>query len=61
MQTKPLLQLNAVIFGIIALIHLLRFLAGSPANIAGWEVPLWLSILAFLVSGWLCWQNWKTA
>ncbi|HLD05184.1 MAG TPA: hypothetical protein VJG90_05705 [Candidatus Nanoarchaeia archaeon] len=59
MQTKSLLQLNAVLFGIIALLHVLRFLSSSPARIANWNIPLWLSIVAFIVSAWLCWQNWK--
>ncbi|MEK6963550.1 MAG: hypothetical protein AABX70_03930 [Nanoarchaeota archaeon] len=59
MQTKTLLQINTVIFAVVALIHLLRFLSGSPASIAGWDVPLWLSIVAFGVAGWLSWQNWE--
>lgn len=59
MQTKNLLRINAVIFGLVALVHLLRFLSNSPANIAGWDVPVWISILGFAVAGWLSWKNWE--
>ncbi|MSQ88872.1 MAG: hypothetical protein EXR32_06300 [Betaproteobacteria bacterium] len=45
------LQITSVVFGVIALLHLVRLLLGWPAQIAGWVVPLWLSWLAFFATG----------
>ena len=55
MDKNQSLMLAAVIFGIIALLHLLRSILNWPASIAGLNVPVWLSYVAVVVAGYLAW------
>ena len=41
------------IFGIVALLHLLRAIFAWPVIIANWEMPFWLSWLAFVILLWM--------
>jgi hypothetical protein len=59
MKTKQLLQVTGTIFALIALVHLWRALQGWPANIGGWDVPLWLSWIAVVVAGYLSYASFK--
>lgn len=61
MKQKTLNQVTATIFGVIALLHVLRLVFGWNANIAGWEVPLGVSIAAAIVGGLLSWSAFKLA
>ena len=45
------LQISGVIFGVIALLHVVRLLLDWPAHVAGWAVPLWISWVAILATG----------
>ena len=57
MKTGTLL---AMIFLVVfAVFHLLRLLFGMTIIIGGTTVPLWASILAFLVSGILAVMLWR--
>ncbi len=57
MKTGTLL---AMIFLVVfAVFHLLRLLFGVTIVIGGTTVPLWASILAFLVSGILAVMLWR--
>lgn len=53
---KTYLLVSGTIFGIVALLHLLRLAFGWPAEIAGWSVPGWVSWAALaaaaLLAGW---------
>ena len=40
------LRTSGSVFGLIALLHVLRLLLRWPAQIAGWTVPIWISWLA---------------
>ena len=52
--------LLAIIFlVVVAVLHLLRLLFGVTIVIGGTPVPLWVSILAFLVSGILAGMLWR--
>jgi hypothetical protein len=44
-MNKPFTVAAVVIFAIVALMHLLRFVLGWDANIAGTEIPMWVSRL----------------
>ncbi len=48
---RAYLLISGVVFGVIALLHIARLLLDWPAQIAGWDVPLWLSWLAFAAAG----------
>jgi len=45
------LRVAGGIFGLIALLHLVRVFARWDAAIAGFSLPLWLSTAAFVVAG----------
>lgn len=44
-------QISGTLFSIIALAHALRLLQSWPVEVAGWAVPMWVSVAALLVTG----------
>ena len=56
MDKNQSLTLASIIFGVIALLHLLRSIFSWPASIAGFNVPVWLSYIAVIVAGYLAWH-----
>ncbi|MGH8633115.1 MAG: hypothetical protein ACRET7_03175 [Burkholderiales bacterium] len=48
---KPFTSLAAIIFAVIALVHLLRWIYGWVVNVAGGDVPMWTSVLGVLIAG----------
>lgn len=58
---KQAVTAASAIFGIIAIMHGLRLIRQWPANIAGWDVPLWLSGIGILLAGYLSWKLWQVA
>ncbi len=59
MDSKTYLHVTKTIFGIIALLHFLRIIFGWGAVIGSLVIPLWLSILAFVVVGYLSYSGYK--
>lgn len=59
MKTKQLLYMNSGIFGLMAVLHIVRLVLKWPANIAGWPMPMWLSVIAVLVAGYLSYGNYS--
>jgi hypothetical protein len=51
---KSYLIVTGVLFGVIAIVHLLRLIYGWPAQIGGWNMPLWLSWVGVLIASALC-------
>jgi 4-hydroxybenzoate polyprenyltransferase len=45
------LKTSAVIFGIVALVHVVRLFTGFTVVIGTWGVPLWVSGVAAVVAG----------
>jgi hypothetical protein len=45
------LQISGVLFGLIALAHLLRLFRHWPIDFAGYMVPLWASWLGLFLAG----------
>ncbi len=43
-------MVSTVIFAIVAVAHLIRFMMGWPAILGTWDVPLSASLVAVLVS-----------
>jgi len=58
-MNKPFTMLAVVVFGLVALVHLLRLVYGWEATINGAAVPMWASILALVVSGGLAVMLWQ--
>jgi hypothetical protein len=51
MSEKTFSMIAAVIFGIVALLHLLRLLMGWSVVIESWTVPMWVSWAGLIVAG----------
>ena len=58
-MNKPFTVAAVVIFAIVALMHLLRFVLGWDANIAGTEIPMWVSVAALVIAGGLAIGLWR--
>jgi hypothetical protein len=58
-MNKPFTVAAVIIFAIVAVMHLLRFVLGWNANIAGTEIPMWVSIVALVISGGLAIGLWR--
>ena len=50
---------TAAVFLIVALLHLLRAIAGWPARIGGLDIPLWASWVAIVVAGGLAYSGFR--
>jgi len=48
---KPIARLTTAIMALIAALHLVRLVLGTDANVAGWQVPLWMSGVACVFFG----------
>lgn len=48
---KPFTSLAAIIFTVIALVHLLRVIYGWAVTIVGAEVPTWTSVVGLVIAG----------
>ena len=51
---RAYIQISGVVFGAIALLHIVRLLLDWPAQIGGLTVPLWISWIAILAAGAFC-------
>jgi hypothetical protein len=58
---KPFSTIAAVVFALVALVHLLRLVYGWEVTLAGWVVPLWLSVVGLIVAGGLSALVWREA
>jgi hypothetical protein len=48
---RAYMQLSGTLFSAIALAHALRLIQRWPVEVAGWAVPLWISVVALLLTG----------
>ena len=51
MSQKTFTTIASVIFGVVALLQLLRVLLGWSLVVGGWTVPMWFSWVAVIVAG----------
>lgn len=56
---KPFTHIAIGVFALMALLHVLRLLFGWEATIAGWVIPLWVSLLGVMVAGGLAVMVWR--
>ena len=59
MSHKVFLTVSGTIFGVIALLHLARLLAGWPARIGAFDVPTWFSWVSLIVAGYLAFSAFR--
>jgi len=53
------LRIAGTIFGIVALIHVLRLVTGVPVLIGNWFLPMWVNWIGLLATGFLFFWLWK--
>lgn len=58
---KPFSTAGAIVFALVAVLQLLRFVSGWQIIVNGMNVPLWASAVAFLVAGGLAVMVWREA
>lgn len=59
MTRKLYLCFAGTIFGLIAILHVLRLLFGWSAVIGGYTVPMWPSFVGLLVAGFLAYEGFR--
>lgn len=55
------LRVAGAVFALMTLAQLARLLIQPQVLVAGYEMPLWPSVLALVVLGGLAWWMWKLA
>ena len=58
---KPFTNLAIAIFILVAVMHLLRLVFGWEVTLDGMVVPMWVSIMGFLIAGALAYFLWREA
>ena len=53
MEKNVILKISASAFGLIALIHLVLLFVRMDILIGSFDVPMWLRLIVFIVSGYL--------
>ena len=61
MTEKTFSTIAAVIFGIVAVLHLVRILMGWTVVIDSWTVPMWVSWIGLIVAGGMSYYGTKIA
>jgi len=56
---KPFTRIAAVIFGLVAAVNLLRLILHFSVIIAGYQVPLFLNAIGFMISAPLAVMLWS--
>ncbi len=56
---KPFTAISIVVFSLIAILQLLRFVLGWEVSVNGFAVPVWVSGMAFVVLGGLAVMLWR--
>jgi len=51
---RAYLLISGVLFGAVAVLHLLRLLYGWPAQVGALAMPLWVSVIGLIAAGLLC-------
>jgi len=59
MKVRTYEKATAVIFLVIAVLHLFRILDEWTASVNGWDVPMWISTLAFVIAAYFSYQGFQ--
>jgi len=54
MNSRTYLVISGVIFGIVAVLHLLRVISGWAVILGSWSAPMWISWLGTIGPSILC-------
>lgn len=58
---KPFTTIAVVVFGLVGIAHLFRLLLGWEVTLNGNLVPMWVSVLGFLIPAGLSVMLWREA
>jgi len=58
---KPFTTIAVAIFGVMAVVHVIRLLTGWEVIVAGFVVPVWWSGPAVVIIGGLAFMLWREA
>jgi|JYMV01.1.fsa_nt_gi hypothetical protein len=61
LSMKTYLRIVSVVFLLVSLAHLARLVMGSAFVVGTWDVPMWVSVVGFLVPGLLSVLGFKYA
>ena len=61
MKQKEIAKLSALIFAIVAILHLFRSVLQWPLVVSDYSIPTGVSVIAVIVLAYLAYQNWKVA
>ena len=61
MSRRAYLLTSAVIFSLVAFLHLARIVFGWSVVIGDWSVPMWLSWVGLIVAGALAYSGFSLA
>jgi len=56
---KPFTAIAVVVFSLVALLQLLRILSGWEITVNGIAIPIWASVIAFVVAAALATMLWR--
>jgi len=56
---RPYVQVSGLLFGLVALVHLVRVIRRWPLLIAGHPVPAVVSLVVLLVTGAMAFWAWR--
>ena len=59
MRQKTYLLIVSLIFSVVSILHLLRFLFRRNIAIDSWIVPLWPSLVGFIITGFLAYYGFR--
>jgi len=54
-------QVSGTLFALVSVLQLVRFVRGWPAQVGDLPIPVWVSGLAFIVTGALAFWAFRTA
>ena len=61
MSQRTFSLIGGVVFGLIALGHVLRIVLGWSFMVQDLAVPMWVSWIAIVVTGYLGYEGWRLA
>ena len=56
---KPFTMISIVVLSLVSILQLIRLVLGWDVSINGMAIPLWVSGVAFIVSGGLAFMLWR--
>ena len=56
---KPFATGTVAILALVAIVHLVRLLAGWSVSVNGIDIPMWVSVVALAVAGGLALGLWR--